>query len=72
MELRHSVLCLTRHVQSMFEDLQCVARALAAQVWAGLTAEEADMFLRVVLLNAGLAGSVFSGDDLCLSALSPE
>ena len=59
MDLRHSVLCLTRHVQSMFEDLQREARAFDACVRADLTAEKADMFQRVVLLNAGLTGSVF-------------
>lgn len=53
---RHSVLRLTRQGQSVFEDLQREARAFDARVRADLTAEEADVFQRVVMRIAGLAG----------------
>ena len=51
---RHSVLRLTRQGQSVFEDLQREARAFDARVRADLTAEEADVFQRVVMRIAGL------------------
>lgn len=57
---RHETLSLTRQGDTAFADLSDQARAFDEKIRAGLSAEEADVLLRVVKRIAGLEGHAAS------------